>query len=196
MPLWINVGCGPHLAPPPWFNIDQNDSLYAENFSCSASQALERKPDLVAPAGSLPYGDWEVDRLYAGHLVEHLDLYGGEVFDVLGEFARVVKPGGEIMLVAPDLVKTAEMVWGRQRDWTWFWSAHGTAGRGNPNGKPYKDPKPGDVHQWSCSREAIYLLAASVFGAENCTSLSVDEIPGDWPVVARIPDQSVVLIRV
>lgn len=193
MQTWINVGCGPYLAPPPWVNIDGNDSDYARNFADGSTDAMPRKPDVIAWSHALPYEDASVDLIYAGHLLEHLDLYAGEVDRTLIEFKRVLKPGGELLCVGPDLVKMAEQCFYRQLSWTVFWQGHGTAGRGNAGGPAYADPKPGDVHLWSSNNEAVYAILSKHFGTVAVETF--ENVEPHWPVTTRVEWQSVVRAR-
>lgn len=86
--LQINVGCG-EFRVEGWVNIDMT---VAENGP---------QPDIVASALDLPFGDGVVDRVYAGHVLEHLTP--DDAVLALREFRRVAKPGGEILVVLPDL---------------------------------------------------------------------------------------------
>lgn len=51
-------------------------------------------------AACLDYSDGTVDEVYASHVLEHFGF--GELVDVLGEWVRVLKPGGRIRLAVPD----------------------------------------------------------------------------------------------
>ena len=49
-----------------------------------------------------------VDGLYSSHNLEH--LFSQEVPVALGEFYRVLKPGGRLLVTLPDIEKAAEMI--------------------------------------------------------------------------------------
>lgn len=51
-------------------------------------------------AARLDYSDGAVDEIYASHVLEHFGF--GELAGVLGEWVRVLKPGGRIRLAVPD----------------------------------------------------------------------------------------------
>ena len=182
--LWINVGCGPYLADKPWINVDGNDSDYVSNFASNNHHEMPRKPDVIGWSDKLPYKDGEVSRLYAGHILEHIDLYDGSVDRTLAEFKRVLCPGGERMCVGPDLVKAAEMVYHGAIRWQTFWEGHGTAGRGNPAGSPYPNAKPGDVHLWSTTEEAVVALLRKYF--DTVTPHHIADADEVWPFVSRV----------
>lgn len=84
-PLRINCGCG-EWPLEDYINIDADPAV---------------KPDLLATIPPLPFGDGEVDEVYAGHFLEHLDYEGGKAF--LRECYRVLKPGGKVGIVVPDM---------------------------------------------------------------------------------------------
>ena len=66
-----------------------------------ASQA-----DIIADATKLPYDDCSVEAVFASHLLEHLSprRHG----NVLLEWYRVLKPGGELLLAVPNMTLAAE----------------------------------------------------------------------------------------
>lgn len=68
----------------------------------------KRHPDVVGDAGKLPFGEEEFEGIYASHVLEHLSprAYG----NVLEEWYRVLKPGGEIWLRVPNLTLVAEWI--------------------------------------------------------------------------------------
>lgn len=81
----LNVGSGDHPAAAPWVNLDSFEGL---------------APDVVGDARDLPFDDESADAIYAGHLLEHLSLDEG-VPQALGEFRRVLRPGGRLCVVGP-----------------------------------------------------------------------------------------------
>jgi predicted SAM-dependent methyltransferase len=80
----LNLGSGP-FPLRGFVNIDQDE---------------ERKPDVVADVTKLPYEPGTVDEIYAGHLLEHFDYYGGE--KALWHWRDMLKPGGKIAVCVPD----------------------------------------------------------------------------------------------
>lgn len=188
---YLNLGCGPHLAPAPWINTDRNTEIYAEDFSTIATRPLERKPDVVCPSWDLPYPNESVERVYAGHLLEHLCF--ADVNRTLHEIQRVLAPTGTALFVGPDMVKLAEMVFQMRASWTLFWSAHGTAGRGNPNG-PAFNGRPGDVHLWNSTAEAIWFACRAAFPNRPVEIIPEENIGPEWPLVARVGWQAAVLV--
>jgi SAM-dependent methyltransferase len=87
----VNIGCGP-LVRPGWINLDRQ----------------KHSPD-VTPYDirrGLPFGDGQVDACYTSHMVEHLSAPEAKQF--LTECFRVLKPGGIIRVVVPDLESIAK----------------------------------------------------------------------------------------
>src|SRR5687767_1836788 len=90
-PQLLNVGCGNHFHPA-WTNLD-----------------LHPKPgviqhDLHAP---LPFPDTTFDAVYHSHVLEHLPHAEAPAF--LRDCARVLRPGGTIRVVVPDLETIARL---------------------------------------------------------------------------------------
>jgi len=56
-------------------------------------------PDVLAEADHLPWPDNSADEVYASHILEHLP-YGNEA---LQEWLRVLKPGGMLTVIVPDI---------------------------------------------------------------------------------------------
>lgn len=83
--LKLNIGCG-NLLKEGYVNID----LFVQ------------QPGVVqAPADKLPYPDNSVDEVFSSHLLEHISHVN--TVQVLSEWFRVLKPGGVLQLIVPDL---------------------------------------------------------------------------------------------
>lgn len=84
----INLGCGPiFVDTADWVNLD---------FSPSSNAV--RQANLLAP---LPFSDSTVGVVYSSHFLEHVPR--AAVAGVLTECFRVLKPGGVLRFVLPDL---------------------------------------------------------------------------------------------
>lgn len=109
----VNLGCGPD-APPSWINVDGSWNAWFSNHG-RIRKALEfvgviRKDlgarwnvrplvhDLTKP---LPFEANSVSAIYGSHVLEH--LYLREAQTLLQDCLRVLKPGGVIRMVVPDL---------------------------------------------------------------------------------------------
>jgi len=70
----------------------------------------EVEPDHVADVLDLVcFGDDSADLIYFCHGLEHIGF--GAVGDALGEWGRVLKPGGELRLAMPDFHAIAKAYW-------------------------------------------------------------------------------------
>ena len=110
----LNLGCGPY-APAGWLNLDGSWNAWLSNHSylrkaLKAIGALGKnglgikwnvRPivhDLTKP---LPFRKNSIAFIYAAHVIEH--LYLADAQRLLHECLRVLRPGGVIRLVVPDL---------------------------------------------------------------------------------------------
>lgn len=86
---YLNFGCGTWYAPE-WTNIDwiRADGVVRHDL---------RKP--------LPFADATFDVAYSSHVLEHLPPAAGAA--LLTEIRRVIKPGGVLRTVVPDLERIA-----------------------------------------------------------------------------------------
>jgi predicted SAM-dependent methyltransferase len=88
----LNLGSG-GKGLPGWINIDARWSA-----DCYVACDIRRR---------LPLRDGQVMRLFAEHVVEHLD-FRGDIPVVFGEFYRVLEPGGTVRIIVPDAGRFAE----------------------------------------------------------------------------------------
>jgi SAM-dependent methyltransferase len=66
-------------------------------------------PDILASIVDMrPVLSGSIDAVWSSHNLEH--LYRHEVPAALGEFMRVLRPGGELLVTLPDLQRVAELV--------------------------------------------------------------------------------------
>jgi SAM-dependent methyltransferase len=91
-PRCLNLGCGGRFHPA-WVNLDMRPQ-----------HASVRAHDVTAP---LPFPDQSFDAVYHAHLLEHLPRAGARAF--VGECFRVLKPGGVVRVVVPDLEQITEL---------------------------------------------------------------------------------------
>jgi predicted SAM-dependent methyltransferase len=91
-PRYLNLGCGERFHPT-WTNVD-----------VAPCDERVMKHDV---RGSLPFASGAFDAVYHSHLLEHLPR--DEAPGFLIECHRVLKPGGLIRVVVPDLEQIARM---------------------------------------------------------------------------------------
>lgn len=66
------------------------------------------KPDFRCDLRKTPFATGEFDVIYSGHTLEHFSR--NEVFEVVEEIARVLKPDGELRLTLPNLEWAAQHI--------------------------------------------------------------------------------------
>ncbi|MFZ0964137.1 MAG: methyltransferase domain-containing protein [Terriglobia bacterium] len=117
-----NIGCG-DTPTEGWWNFDNSLSIRLArpklimevlNFVRLASDKSLRLAGIARAKGirwanackRIPLPNESLDGVYSCHVLEHLDLSEAELF--LSEIHRVLRPGGIIRLVLPDLRRRAE----------------------------------------------------------------------------------------
>lgn len=155
--MLLNAGCGDRYVPH-WHNVDLP----------SCPHPVDQHVDL---AGPLPWPPASIDRVFAGHVLEH--MHYTQCLDLLSALRPCMRPGGQILVVGPDLVKAMEM-----------------AAAGHVLEVPLEGIRdgscrwPGDEHRWApdaASTGALLELAGWV----QVTTLDVAATDGMWPVAYR-----------
>lgn len=156
--MQVNLGSGDRYAPG-WVNVDH--------------QGCPHQKDLTVDLrGELPWNEGELKRVFMGHLLEHLKVH--ECISLLSRLRHVVAPGGEVMIVGPDLYIAEGMAVAGTLEVTLDSLRYGA------------DRWGGDQHRWECSAYDITaLLRAS--GWDNSSSIGINNVPADWPVADRNP---------
>lgn len=100
----LNVGCGPRSV-----------AVIGAVFPAEEWRELRldidpaTKPDIVASMTDMPaVPDGSMDAVWSSHNLEHLAPH--EVPRALGEFLRVLRPGGHLLLTVPDIQAVARLV--------------------------------------------------------------------------------------
>lgn len=105
----LNLGCGNHT-PDGWVNVDY--AFGARFAKIPFFRALNRKTGLFQMdwddrvkihdlRRTFPFDDASVDIVYTSHTLEHFSKQEGERF--LKECHRILRPGGIVRVVVPDL---------------------------------------------------------------------------------------------
>jgi hypothetical protein len=153
---WLNLGSGPYPAAPPWINVDH-----------------EAQANVKADVRFLPFPDDCAERVYMGHLLEHLPLV--DVRTVLFEARRVLEPGGELMVVGPDVDRALALATNGDR------LEDGTTVLQVLIGSR---ERPGMYHQWACHESRLMDMVQSVF--EWAEAIPIKEVKSPWPLVSDV----------
>jgi predicted SAM-dependent methyltransferase len=149
----LNVGAGDREfhAGHPWINIDARP---------------EADPDLLGDVvEGLPFRDECADLMYAGHFFEHVPL--DDIGFAAHELFRLLKPGGAIMVVGPDVGKPTDRLAELRR-----------------TDSPDADTNPA-LHSWDCTAAKVeQILTDAGFVAVH--ELPITDVGEIWPVFDRV----------
>lgn len=157
----LHLGCGPDKRAG-WINIDTNAAAV---------------PDIVGSVERLPqFENSSVDVIEACHLFEHLTYTQAK--HALVEWARVLRPGGELLLELPDLDACVRIL-GKHQDERGF-----DLGLIGIFGWPPAIDEEGapQIHKWGWTRESIAAALREV-GFEH---VEFGPITQTWRVAARV----------
>jgi SAM-dependent methyltransferase len=179
MGTYLNVGCGTHYAQG-WVNTDvSRDELTT--------------PDIVVdPTKPYPFEDNHFDAIYLGHVLEHVAWWA--VPDFLADMKRIAKPGAEILIVGPDVVKTIQRWAQKLEPWWLVMSALEHQDFVVPGAEPARG---GASHHWNCHHDRVWQLLTDA-GFDEIKNM-FNRIPNDptgtswtdvktkitWPVVGK-----------
>ncbi|MBX2997181.1 MAG: methyltransferase domain-containing protein [Caldilineaceae bacterium] len=116
----INIGCG-SVAADGWLNIDKSPNAWLAKHRTIRSLLIALK---VAPKSTqeaqyrsdielldihkkpLPVADGSVEWIYTSHLIGSMNR--AQALKLMKECSRVLRPGGRLRIVTPDLEKVAQ----------------------------------------------------------------------------------------
>ena len=145
-PMRLNLGCGDKILPG-YVNVDVVESRAG------------KRPDVVCDLHDLgPFADASADEILSVHVVEH--FWRWEVRDVLREWARVLKPGGRMVVECPNIQSACQTFLedpvknsrddqhGQRTMWVFY---------GDPQ---WKDPLM--IHRWGYTPDSLKALLTEV----------------------------------
>lgn len=97
----LHFGCGDRIFAG-WVNID-----------ATPRRGMDLQMDLRMP---LPLRDGSTRFIFAEHVLEHMDR-SREVPRILAEFHRILKPGGAVRIIVPDLSRYCDAFLRRDMEW-------------------------------------------------------------------------------
>lgn len=170
--LRLNLGCG-NRKMPGYVNVDVRDDSAAD----FVSNAWELAP---IEAGS-------VDEIYTRHMLEHLDP--NDARRSVARWIEILKPGGRLNVVVPDLEFHARQYLGEARSNKPDQRAHAIAGfygwRDEAHGGSRED-----AHRWGYDATAMRDLLAAAGFVDIARRLSgVDSEPWHLNVLAWKPQR-------
>ena len=106
LPLALNIGCG----------LVHHDFIGYKTFNVDVR--TEAGPDIVADVLSLPFDPESIDLIYNKEVMEHLSR--NDVITALKHWRSLLKPGGKLITIVPDLeVAAIELLSGNTTGATW-----------------------------------------------------------------------------
>lgn len=91
----LNIGPGPHYVEG-WTNVE-----------VAAVEGIFEADYYLEDPSKLPFEDDSIDAVYCGHILEH--IIWEEVEDYVNEVHRVLKPGGQLLIVGPDIMRALHL---------------------------------------------------------------------------------------
>lgn len=159
MTVWVNLGCGEYYAEGGWLNVDHAGSPNR------ADLRLDLRTD------PLPWEPGTVGRAYLGHVLEHLTQ--DHCVDLLTRLRKLAQPGGEVMVVGPDVVRAEKMRRAGTLSDEWYRLIHEGGNRW-----------PGDRHLWGCEPTTLQWMLTDA-GWGQVREYPIWLVPDVWPVVDR-----------
>lgn len=102
--LRVNIGCGIDAAPG-WYNIDNSPTIWLSRVPGARrlfrTPAWPRSVHRRNALKGLPFGNETVDFIYSSHTLEHFTYE--QSLGLAKECFRVLRPGGILRVVVPDL---------------------------------------------------------------------------------------------
>ncbi len=154
----VNLGCG-EFAPEGWVNIDLGANEWVH-------------PTVIADVSKpLPFKRGSIDRLYAGHVLEHLDKTDALV--ALIDWKAYLSPQGTLLVVGPDVHLAYEMMLRKEIEPDEFTDIRFGARRW-----------PGDEHRWkSTEQETVVLLQIAGWASQHADIWPLFT-SGEWPIAS------------
>jgi predicted SAM-dependent methyltransferase len=171
--IWLNIGCGTHRAPAPWWNID---TVRRKGEGVPPVDVID--PDqIIDPDQPLPFEDGSCDRVLMSHVLEHVPWEA--VPDILTDVRRIAQ--AELLVVGPDVYRCIESYRRGKEPWSLMQTVL--------EHKDYPDDMrewPGAPHHWNC-HEARVIEALNRTGWHAQPVLATSALQ-EWPLVGWNPN--------
>lgn len=152
----LNLGAGDSYVQK-WHNVDRDSCPF-------------KRDETVDLTGPLPWPAESISLVYAGHVLEHLTE--DQCRTLLAELLKRMMPGGQILVVGPDLELAQRLGTG----------PHHTLDELRHGARRWE----GDEHRWECTTAKVVQLLTET-GWSHVTDVGIGNVPVFWPVVDRAP---------
>lgn len=154
----LNIGSGERSKNPEWLGVDPYTDA-----------------DIQAFMWDLPFKDNSIDHIYCSNALEHISKF--QVVPTLLEWKRVLKPGGKIKIVVPDL-EWACRYWVEHQNVNWAMDI--LYGHQRHEGEYHRTGYSPDILK-------VYLEAAGGFGIYSLDFIggTEDTTPTDDPEIVK-----------
>lgn len=174
----LNIGPGPHYQDG-WVNVD-----------VKAVEGIFKADVYVEDPMVLPFEDNVADEIYAAHILEHIQWE--KVPGYLNELHRVLKVGGQLIIIGPDVVRGIEMY--KRGQIANLWYSDNDPGLMGIMEWPHLPDWDAPRHYWNCYEKRVL----DILDPEKWESRPVDITSKEldpYPVVSRIGWQFAILAR-
>lgn len=166
--MHLNIGCGTHRAPAPWWNIDV---VRRDGPGVPRRDVID--PDqIVDPGKPLPFDDESCERVFCSHVLEHVPWEDVPAF--LIDVRRVLI--GELLIVGPDVYRCIQSYKEGHEPWSMVATVM--------EHKDFPDDMrdwPGAPHHWNCHEARVMeVLNRCGFNAQPVLD---DADLREWPLV-------------
>jgi len=107
-PICLNIGCG-NKPMKGFINIDGDPENPNANFIWDFTPQMAWNERIYPYPGHLPWPDNTVDEIVAHHVLEHFIYHHNHY--VVRDWCRMLKPGGRIDIIVPDLDQLVEKLY-------------------------------------------------------------------------------------
>jgi ubiquinone/menaquinone biosynthesis C-methylase UbiE len=144
----VDLGCGPQKKSSEYVGVDLNKY---ENVDYVVDVSKE----------GLPFRNGEVDEIFTSHFLEHIE--NARIPFVLSECYRVLKQGGEIEILVPDLLDNCKAFLEAEEENRWEFLLMTIYGQ---------QINPGEFHKTGFSKKRLMSLITQVgFWPEVCLNV-------------------------